>query len=365
MRRKRREGSPEAIPIGGGAGDRGRRAVPRSLGRLAVLLLLLVAAAGCAAPQPRFAPEEGRPPAVRYAVVLEAEALDEALRARLFEASSLASARERPPANRLALRRRAREDAERLRAALRAEGFYAGEVELRIEELPAPKTPLPGAAAPEVRVVYRVDEGPRYLFGARRIRIQGEAAGFAPPSPEELGLVAGAPARAESVLEAERRLLARARELGHALARLGERRLVVDHQTRRMEVELVLDPGPVYRFGELRLVGGEGVDEGFMRRRVAIAPGSRFDPRRLEEARRRLLATGLFSRVQLETAAPDEAGRLDVVVRVRPRKFRSLGGAIGYRADEGPRLRLFFEHRNLLGAGERLRASAQASPLAQ
>ncbi|GBD42696.1 Translocation and assembly module TamA [bacterium HR40] len=303
---------------------------------------------------------------LRYTVAITGATVEGELLARLYEASETARRIDQPPANELVLRRRARADVPRLEALLRAQGYFAGKVAVRIERpSPAPATSGETTGAqmlqPEFRVVFEVDPGPLYRLGQRLVEVVGQDYGFHPPGPADLGLVSDAPAQAERILGAEERLLAAARSAGHARAALGERELVVDHRTRRMDVRLRIVPGPVYEFGELRFSGGEGIARRFLEEVVAIRPGARFDPARIDQARRALLDTQLFSLVQVEVGEPQADNRLPVSVRLEMRRPRSVGGALGYTTDEGPRLRAFWEHRNIFGSAERLRLDTQLS----
>src|SRR3546814_6012662 len=81
---------------------------------------------------------------------------------------------------------------------------------------------------------------------------------------------------------------------------------------------------------------------------------------------RRLAGTGLFSTVNAE-AAPQAAddGSLPVTVSLVEREHRSIGAAAAYSTDVGPSLELFWEHRNLTGENENLRASVTASLIEQ
>ena len=135
-----------------------------------------------------------------------------------------------------------------LQQALRAEGYFDGTVGFRLEE---PSTvPTQGvvneverlAKKPEVVLVFDVQPGPRYLFGRLDIDIVQDSAGFTAPSPASLGLVEGEPARTQLVLDAEQKLLTDARKAGFALAALQDRDAIVDHDTRRMNLTLKLEP---------------------------------------------------------------------------------------------------------------------------
>jgi translocation and assembly module TamA len=102
------------------------------------------------------------------------------------------------------------------------------------------------------------------------------------------------------------------------------------------------------------------VAEGFLRGRLTFGPGDAYDPDRVEAARRDLLDTNLFGTVVVREAQALAAdGSLPVTVELSPRAARSVGVSGGFQTDSGPSARLFWEHRNLLGAGERLRADAE------
>src|SRR3546814_1914430 len=86
----------------------------------------------------------------------------------------------------------------------------------------------------------------------------------------------------------------------------------------------------------------------------------------MRDMQRRRADTGLFSTVNAEAAlqAADD-GSLPVTVSLVEREHRSIGAAAAYSTDVGPSLELFWEHRNLMGENENLRASATASLIEQ
>ena len=342
---------------------------------LLLLLLFLLAGCGRTVPIPNpFGPAAaGGPPGIGYRVLLAGEGLSAELAGRLREVLETARTDLPPPPNRVVLLRQGQGDLERLRAALRARGYYDGRVAVRLEEETEVPSPARGPAIAEesveplpprirYRLVFEVEPGPLYRFGRRRIALLGPAYGFRPPSPGRLGLKDGEPALAERILAAEAQLLRTARRAGHAMAALGKRRVVVDHATRLVEVELALTPGPVFAFGPVRFEGAEGIDERFLRRRIRFAPGDRFDPRRVARARSLLVSSGLFGAVRARIATePDAVGTIPVTFELTPRKPRSIGGAVGIHSDRGPGGRLFFQHRNLFGGGESLRIEGRGS----
>jgi translocation and assembly module TamA len=351
----------------------------RHLGLGTVWLGLVLQLAGCGGNGlPLIAEDESLSgPRVPYAVVIEGAetAEDPELAGFLRSASNAAQSTDRPPPSLVILRNRASGDLAQLEAALRSRGFYDGTVDFRIEGSETPteagSTGLIGEVediltAPPTRVVFEVDPGQRYVFGQRTIQVDGEPHGFTPPRAAELGLKNDEPAVAETVLAAEQNLLRYARQRGHATAALGDRRAVIDRDTHMMDVELVIRPGPRLRFAAPEVAGGTDIDRTFLQRRIQIEPGSRYDVRDVEGARRRLIDTNLFSTVRVfEGPEPDAAGDWPVSFEVNERLHRTIGAGIGYRSDDGPILRAFWEHRNIFGAGERLRIEAETSQILQ
>jgi translocation and assembly module TamA len=190
-------------------------------------------------------------------------------------------------------------------------------------------------------------------------------ADLALPSLVELGIAPGDPALAQTILAAETTLVQRAEAAGFALARPGERRALVDHDADAMDLTLRLDAGPLVRFGSIRVVGVDEVEEDFVEKRLPWQPGELITSERLAEGQRALRETRLFATVRTEIGAtPDAEGRLPVVVEVTERKHRSIEVGGRYHTDEGPGGNIASEHRNFFGRGEQVRAELDASAIA-
>jgi translocation and assembly module TamA len=284
--------------------------------------------------------------------------LGEEVRSALLSASQASALADRPPPSELLLRNRAAEDVPRLRAALNSLGYYNGEVSFDVNVESAPPSEglveqfLNGKRA---HIVFKVQPGERYRLGQAQIVADPVVPDYQPPSPAELGLTPDAPAAAERVLNAEKELVRRARARGHAFAKAGDREVIVDHGTRRMDVTLRIDPGPRVQIGDIAFTGDADISDQLLRRRVPARPGSFFDPEELEQGRENLVETNLFSSVRLQIPDKlDESNRLPITYSLIQRKHRSIGAGLGYRTDEGLFVNPFWEHRNLLGAGELL-----------
>jgi translocation and assembly module TamA len=336
-----------AQPLGGGA----------TL-RLALALLLAAPATGCAwvkgEPSPasdigQNAAEEGQP-AVPYQV--EIQGIDDPdLRKLLEEVSQTKQLVDRPPPSLIRLRQRAEADRPRLQEALRSRGYYDAEISVAINTHAEP-----------AKVLIGVSPGPLYRFHEVEIQVMPPTPTLKLPGLKELKIVPGQPAVSQTILDAESTLLARARAQGHALAKLGERKAVVDHDTRVMDLTLVVQPGPVVRFGEIRVEGLETVNPAAVHRRLPWQAGEVITPERIEAGRTALSDSELFSSVMIKLGTtPDADGRLPVTVDLHESKHRSIGLGVSYRTDEGPGGNASWENRNLFGNGERLQFELEGS----
>lgn len=264
--------------------------------------------------------------------------------------SRLIELKDRPPPSMIALQRRADDDRNRIGDLLRAEGYYDGAVDIAIDE-----------AATPVKVRVAVTPGPVYTLKDVTIAYEGPPPAT-PLTLADLGLEPGRPARAQPILDAESKVTQVLARHAHPLARLVERRAVVDHEARTMTVELRVDAGPPAAFGPVTVTGARNVDPDWVRRRVPWAPGEPYDQRQLEKLRKSLVDSQLFAAIRITPATqlgPD--GQLPVAIAVEERPERSIGFGIGYSTPEGFNGQAYWEHRNLFGEAERLRIQALTS----
>src|SRR5690606_4089722 len=139
-------------------------------------------------------------------------------------------------------------------------------------------------------------------------------------------------------------------------------RVAPDRQSA--DVELVLDTGPRYAFGETEIVQ-DVLDPEFMAGYVPIRPGDPYDVNRLLTLQRVLSETGYFSRVEVQ-APRDAAGpdhRVPVTVHTEPSRPRKYSVGLGYGTDTGPRATFGVQVRRLNARGHRLRGDLQVSAI--
>ena len=275
--------------------------------------------------------------------------------------------RERAPTDAFGLIGRVRADLPRLQEALRAEGYWGGQVSATIDGLAPDDPALPArlaAATQAVPVVLRLTPGPRYRIG--RVTVIAEPAELAPVVRDAAlaaSLPEGDPARAEAVLAAESAMRDALRNAGYPLADSVGREITVDHDRQAMDITWRFAPGPRARFATPEVRGQSRTDTGLLRRTTARQiEGRDYSPAAVERARRALVSLGVFDSVRVEagtTVGPD--GTLPIAFVVSERPLRAIGGSIAYETNFGIAVSVFWEHRNLFGGAERLRLEAEAS----
>ena len=127
-----------------------------------------------------------------------------------------------------------------------------------------------------------------------------------------------------------------------------------------MAVTYVLDPGPAMRFGAATVSGLERLDPAYVERRLRWRAGAVYDNREVEETRRALIDTGLFSAVKIEPVSdPADPDRVAMRVEAVERAHRTIGVGAAYNTSEGAAARVFWENRNLFGQAEYLNLLAR------
>ena len=280
---------------------------------------------------------------------------DNAVKARVRSVLQSELGTDKPPTSMLILRRRAENDIPVIEQALRGLGYYTGSAGFEIIDHPEPDNAAEDAIFVDATIQFEIDTGPAFLFGELVVDVLAETS-IGLPSLNKLGFKKGQPADSSTVLDTERAILDHIKSLGYPFAKTADRDAIVDFDTETMDVTLRFETGAKTPFGPISFKGIDGIERNFLMERLNFVPGDQYEPRRLSEARQRLIATGLFSTVRvMEGSEPDSQGRLPIRFEATQRKHRSIGGGVSFRTDEGPGARLFWEHRNLLNAGERLR----------
>jgi translocation and assembly module TamA len=296
---------------------------------------------------------------LRYSVTVDAPGADKDLQKALENASALKGDEERPVSGSLGLMTKARGDREQLVAALYANAYYEGIVDIaiagrKLEDLP-PDAEFSGSQPIPVSIT--VQPGPKFTLG--NIRLEGDAAGLL---GADYGLISGGDASSGAVLKAEARIVRALKEEGRPLAQVTGREIVADHATSTLDVTMAVSAGPVAGYGETMVEGTEAVDRDFTAYMTGLKPGRQYSPKEIDEARDRLLGLEVFNSVTLKEADKlDAAGNIPIGVQVSERKFRYFGIGGTVSNTEGLGVEGYWGHRNLFGRAEKLRIDGSIS----
>lgn len=326
---------------------------------------------------------------------------EEQLIAALDAVSTARRLQSRPTASRAGLRRRAEDDIEHFQAVLRSRGFYDGQITFEITErldadadaasgadtgndtdfgtadedgpdgiaISAPDTGEADSARPVV-LTYHVDVGTPYLIEDVNLRIvypdQVIERAATDEELKDIRLQVGQRALAEPIILAEQYIVDILRDDGYPLVKATKRTVMADTGQKTLSVTYVFDTGKQASFGAVRVKGADEVDPDFIAKYRSWGPGELYSPEQIRTTRRDLAQTNLFESVIVKPVGPvGESGEIPVEIAVVERKHRSVGGGVDFSTADGPGANAFWEHRNLFGAGERLRLGAEASGLEQ
>ena len=264
--------------------------------------------------------------------------------------------------------RAALSETDRLRAALFAEGYYAGIVEMQVAgTTPADRDSRNAINAAfakgDIKVVVTVT--PNRIFHFGKLSVTDEPGG-APQmvSAADTGITPGAVAKSTEVRAADGKLLLAMQNRGYPLARIVDRDVVADHATKLLDVTWVVEAGEPARFGRIEVRGAKDVNPEFIERMVPFEEGEQFRPGPLEEYAKHLRELGTFDGVRVvpgDAVGPD--GTIPIIVEVTERKPRFVGAAASWSTTEGALLSAWWGHRNLFGNGETIRVEGSVSRL--
>lgn len=290
---------------------------------------------------------------VNYTLTFEAGTDDKELKEALENSSQLVQGQEKPVSGDLGLAIRARDDRDRLLAALYEKARYGGTVAIRIngqdiDSLPPDPAFPDGQATP---VTVSVTPGPVFSLGS--VKFEGDAAGL---NPADYDLALGTRADSTRIIKAGEKVVDDLREQGRPLAKLTERSVVADHADSTVDVVISAESGPVAPVGEVSVSGTKTVDPGFVRDYSRLNEGRPYSPEDIRKASERLRQLGVFSSVTIKeanTLSPD--GSIPMKIEVSEGKHRYFGFGAQVSTTDGLGLSGYWGHRNLFGRAESLR----------
>ncbi len=252
-----------------------------------------------------------------------------------FRMQSALEAERKHAANAAQIGRRASADADLLEEMLRSWGYYDADVEARTEK-----------AGTELSVILTAEPGQQYRFSSVKLPGLEHAGPEAAKLRESFSVKAGDPVIASNVISGGVSLTRKLGEEGFASAKLGEQDIEVNHETHLATLVLPVDPGPIARFGVIRVSGQPPFSARHLATIARFKRGDQFQRSKVDDLRRALIATTLVANADIQVV-PVEGGRtVDLNVRLEPAPSHTIAGELGYGTGQGARVEASWTDRN-------------------
>ena len=254
------------------------------------------------------------------------------------------------------IRRAARSDADLFKTLLQSKGYYAAQVDFRINGTEAPYD-----------LVFLVELGPQFRVDRTTIVYEDDRDAVRPLSLEDAGLSYEGSPIAAPITKAQSDLQSYFNQNGFPLNRMRGHRLLADFSTGTATLEFRVNSGPLARFGETKWETLERIDPSYVESFITWEEGELFNTESLAKTRQNLSDTGLFSSIEIRPGrdGPQHKSytrRCSSDGTISP---RTVGAGGSYSTSRGPGVRAFFEHRTIMRRGEKLRADISLAQMEQ
>lgn|GEM_PF-2160684 len=204
----------------------------------------------------------------------------------------------------------------------------------------------------QVRVRYRVHEGPQTIVGTVRLDPSP------PPIPFDEIIAAsriapGEPANLYAIEQTRLQIAQLLRKRGFPDVNVTESLVQVDEG--KADIVIHIDAGDQVTLGDILVRGNDKTFEFLVRYHLDLESGVLYNEEDIERARQRMQQSGLFGGVQVGFVEGADGPVRDLEVRVRERKpwAAEIGG--GMSLNDGPRVFGSLAWRNIWGSGVGLR----------
>ncbi|MSP42544.1 MAG: outer membrane protein assembly factor BamA [Alphaproteobacteria bacterium] len=212
-------------------------------------------------------------------------------------------------------------------------------------------------------ITFVVDEGLPYDFGT--IDIKTELEKIDPEQlREKIKTVSGELYNAKLIDDTVEDLTFAAGEFGYAFVDI---RPQIKRQkgARKIDIVYQIKEGPRVYVEKINIEGNVRTLDRVIRREFRIVEGDAFNSAKLNRSRSRIRGLNFFANVEVTQTPGESPDRTIVNVDVKEKSTGQLSFGVGFSSTESLIADISIAERNLLGKGQFLRASAQASSLTQ
>ncbi|MBE0427020.1 MAG: outer membrane protein assembly factor [Nitrospirae bacterium] len=232
---------------------------------------------------------------------------------------------------------------EKARKALEPFGYYSPDIEVKIDK-----------TAEMYSIVVVVDPGQPVRIAEVNIDIRG-------PGSKEKALtdfVLHFPINKGDILnhakyeETKGIIKAEAEELGYIDADFAVHKILISKKEFSAIIELTLDTGHRWRFGEIRFRGAPEYKKTFLKRYLAFRKGEVFSHNKLADTQLNLMNSERFSSVLIiPEKEKSEEFHVPIIIELKPAPPKRFKAGIGYGTDTGARLSTQYSDLNVFGRG--------------
>jgi translocation and assembly module TamA len=197
-----------------------------------------------------------------------------------------------------------------------------------------------------LRVILTADPGVQYRFASVELPGLDAAGADAARLRKAFAVEAGDPVIAQDVIAAGLALTTALGEEGFAEAKIGDQDIEINHRTHLATLSLPVNPGPVARFGSIRVSGRPPFSAHHVGIIARFRPGDQFQRSKVDDLRRALIATTLVANADIKVV-PVQGGRVvNLDVHLEPAPSHTIAGDIGYGTGQGALIEATWTDRN-------------------
>ena len=247
-----------------------------------------------------------------------------------------------------------RQAEEKIMTALEPYGYYSPDINISLGTIDQGK----------YRLAVKVSPGPAIRLTRVSVSLQGDGSNEDPlkdviarfPLKKGDVLLQGEYEKFKGFLKAE------AHEAGYLDADFSTREILINREEAYAQIDLILQTGPRYRFGETAIEGAHEYPDAFLRRYQAYKSGEVFSSVKLRQTQLNMLNSERFQDI---TATTDKEKahnlKVPVVITAKPAPSRRLRMGIGYGTDTGARFFISYSDLNSLKRGYELKPELNIS----
>ena len=242
----------------------------------------------------------------------------------------------------------------KVKEALEAFGYYRPSISTRMD------TPEEGVS----RLTVRVDPGEPVRLANVQVQVRGPGASDRVLTDRAAGfpLHAGDVMRHDVYERSKGELQSKAVEQGYLDAHFSVHTIRLNVEESKAEINLVLETGEPYRFGEVNFRGAPRYPRPFLQTFLDFKPGDPFSYERIVQTQLNFATAERFQSVVIE---PEKAGATDhsvpINVDLTPSPQKNVRVGVGFTTDYGPGFSVRYEDLNVADSAQRLESELNLS----